>query len=371
MPENFVSLRYPENLGTSSSPNYVTFSPVEIDYGTGTNYGNPVDRGSGGLFGGGSGGGLDINLGGGNPFKQIANQIGGTLTSLADAALDSIDAIGSIFEAGSLSAKASAFGKIVNGKIRIGDFILSSGIKTTAPQLNTKGSISLYLPQSLTSNTSANYENKELGATGAAALEATSGTDTLNASEDAPKLLEALLGDTIKRTGQLGDILAIKEGAIVNPYSYQLFGGVSHRTFSYQFDFVPKNAKEAREVANICDMFLFYMLPSKGIGDAETKFFSQNELKDGEAATKDNMGSEIKGDFGRHFLKMPSMWEINYFRNGNELSHVQKPNKCFMDTCNITYGGDSGNLLHSDGSPVKTTIEMSFTEVEPLVRGRQ
>lgn len=355
MPENFVSLRYPEDLGTSSSPNYVTFSPVEIDYGVGTNYGNPVDRGSGGLFGGGSGGGLDINLGGGNPFKQIANQIGGTLTSLADAALDSIDAIGSIFEAGSLSAKASAFGKIVNGKIRIGDFILSSGIKTTAPQLNTKGSISLYLPQSLTSNTAANYENKELGAVGGAALEDVSNIDNLSSSTTG--VLQALVGDTIKRTGQLGDILAIKEGAIVNPYSYQLFGGMSHRQFSYQFDFIPKNAKEAREVSNICDMFLFYMLPSKGLKE-DFKSYSQAET----ALPKEP-------GFGRHFLKMPSMWEINYFRNGNELSHVQKPNKCFMDSCNITYGGDSGNFLHSDGSPVKTTIEMSFTEVEPMVRG--
>ena len=365
MPGNFKSLRYPEDLGTSASPNYVTFTPMEMKYGE-TSYGNPVDRGSGGLFGGGGGGGLDIDLGAGNPFKQLAQGIGGQLNSLADAALDSIDAIGSIFEAGSLSGAATAFGKIVNGKVRIGDFILSSGIKTKAPQLNTLGSISLYLPQQLTANTSANYENKEVGATGAIALgigEDGSMVDSMGSGEGVGKFAKALIGETVKRSGQLGDILQIKEGAIVNPYSYQVFGGMTHRQFSYQFDFVPKNKKEAQEVANICDMMLFYMLPSKGAKASSPGDYSENA--DGKLAK----GTSSLVD-SKHFLKMPSQWDIAYYKDGNRLSnYIQEPKRCFMDSCNITYGGDSQNLLHTDGAPVKTSMELSFTEIEPLVRG--
>ena len=366
--ENFKSLRYPEDLGTDASPNYVTFSPMEMVYSD-TTYGNPVDRGSGGLFGGGGGGGLDIDLGAGNPFKQLAQGIGGQINSLADAALDSIDAIGSIFEAGSLSGAATAFGKIVNGKVRIGDFILSSGIKTKAPQLNTLGSISLYLPQQLTANTSANYENKEVGATGAIALGIGSddGSKSLvdSVNSNPGNFAKALIGETVKRSGQLGDILQIKEGAIVNPYSYQVFGGMTHRQFSYQFDFVPKNKKEAREVANICDMMLFYMLPSKGSKTASSpgdySETADGKLKKSESSLVDS----------RHFLKMPSQWDIAYYKDGNRLSnYIQEPKRCFMDSCNITYGGDSQNLLHTDGAPVKTTMELSFTEIEPLVRGK-
>ena len=365
MPGNFKSLRYPEDLGTSASPNYVTFTPMEMEYGE-TSYGNPVDRGSGGLFGGGGGGGLDIDLGAGNPFKQLAQGIGGQINSLADAALDSIDAIGSIFEAGSLSGAATAFGKIVNGKVRIGDFILSSGIKTDAPQLNSLGSISLYLPQQLTANTSANYENKEIGAVGAEAIQAESLAEQITAGGGGVgTFAKALIGETVKRSGQMGDILAIREGAIVNPYSYQVFGGMSHRQFSYQFDFVPKNKKEAREVANICEMMLFYMLPSKGADDnTSAGDFSEN-AETGKVEKKDSLIG------GRHFLKMPSQWDIEYYKDGNRLSnYIQEPKRCFMDSCNITYGGDSQNLLHTDGAPVKTTMELSFTEIEPLVRGK-
>lgn len=367
MPENFKSLRYPEDLGTDASPNYVTFIPMEMVYGK-TSYGNPVDRGSGGLFGGGGGGGLDIDLGAGNPFKQLAAGIGGQLNSLADAALDSIDAIGSIFEAGSLSGAATAFGKIVNGKVRIGDFILSSGIKTDAPQLNSLGSISLYLPQQLTSNTSANYENKEIGAIGAEAIEASSLTDNITSGVGVGNFAKALVGESVKRSGQMGDILAIREGAIVNPYSYQVFGGMSHRQFSYQFDFVPKNKKEAQEVANICDMFLFYMLPSKGA--AEDKLSGKTA---GSYDEQPEDGSEKASGIldSKHFLKMPSQWMIEYYKDGNRLTnYIQEPKRCFMDSCNITYGGDSQNLLHTDGAPVKTSIELSFTEIEPLVRGK-
>jgi len=367
MPENFKSLRYPEDLGTSASPNYVTFSPRETVYAK-TNYGNPVDRGSGGLFGGGGGGGLDIDFGAGNPFKQIAKGIGGQLESLADAALDSIDAIASIFEPGSLSGKATAFGKVVNGQVRIGDFILSSGIKTTAPQINTQGSISLYLPQQLTSNTAANYENKELGVTGQLGIEQAAMSDLVGA-DGLGKVASSIIGETIKRSGQIGDVLAIREGAIVNPYTYQVFGGMSHRQFSYQFDFVPKNAKEAREVANICDMFLYYMLPSKGGGVFENKAGEQIADDINTANKKAKEGKTDKEAIAsKHFLKMPSTWEISYWRDGNSLTHIQQPNPCFLDSCNITYGGDTQNLLHTDGSPVKTSIELSFTEIEPQVR---
>ena len=98
MPENFKALRFPQDLGTNSSPNYITFMPEELTYAD-TDYGNKVDRGSGGLFGKSDGGSaFDIDLGAGNPFKQIGKAIGGQLESIADAAVDTVNAIGSIFD---------------------------------------------------------------------------------------------------------------------------------------------------------------------------------------------------------------------------------------------------------------------------------
>ena len=90
MPENFKALRFPQDLGTNSSPNYITFMPEELSYEP-TNYGNKADRGSGGLFGKSDGGSaFDIDLGAGNPFKQIGKAIGGQLESIADTAVDTV-----------------------------------------------------------------------------------------------------------------------------------------------------------------------------------------------------------------------------------------------------------------------------------------
>ena len=156
----------------------------------------------------------------------------------------------------------------------------------------------------------------------------------------------AVLSETVRQSGQVGDAISVAEGQIVNPYSYQVFGGMAHRTFNYQFDLVPRNAREAEEIKRICDMFLYYMLPSKGGKSANI-----------------NVGTE-------HFLKMPSQWDIKYYRNGNQLTHHQQPFKCFLSSCDIQYGGDAENFLHEDGSPVKTSLSLSYVEIEPLIQNK-
>ena len=160
-------------------------------------------------------------------------------------------------------------------------------------------------------------------------------------------LASAVLAETVRQSGQVGDAISVAEGQIVNPYSYQVFGGMAHRTFNYQFDLVPRNSREAEEIKRICDMFLFYMLPSKGGGSANLK----------------DVASE-------HFLKMPSQWDIKYYRNGNQLTHHQQPFKCFLSSCDIQYGSDAENFLHEDGSPVKTSISLSYIEIEPLIQNK-
>ena len=354
MPKDFKALRFPQDLGTESSPNYITFMPEEVQYKT-QEYGNKVDRGSGGLFGSSERGGLDIDLGAGNPFKQLGESIGGQLTSIADAAIDSINAIGSLFDGGSLSATATKFGKLVNGKVKIGDFILSSGLKTEAPKIKNLGSISLYLPDTLNATTAAEYSAKEIGSLGQSAV--SQGGSVVDTIKDAQKsdssIASGLLGEIVRQSGQVGDVLAVQSGQIVNPFSYQVFGGMAHRTFNYQFDLVPRNAREAEEIKRICDMFLFYMLPSAG-NSQDIQDFSG--LKNPE------------GDKTNFFLKMPSQWDIKYYRNGNQLTHHQQPFKCFLSSCDIQYGGDAENFLHEDGSPVKTSLSLSYVEIEPLMR---
>ena len=172
--------------------------------------------------------------------------------------------------------------------------------------------------------------------------------DAIKNPKSGSGLASAVLAETVRQSGQVGDAISVAEGQIVNPYSYQVFGGMAHRTFNYQFDLVPRNAREAEEIKRICDMFLYYMLPSKGGESANIKL---------NTATN-------------HFLKMPSQWDIKYYRNGNQLTHHQQPFKCFLSSCDIQYGGDAENFLHEDGSPVKTSLSLSYVEIEPLIQNK-
>ena len=128
-------------------------------------------------------------------------------------------------------------------------------------------------------------------------------------------------------------ILARSTGQILNPNMELLFNGPSLRTFRFQFKFVPRGPKEAREVESIIRTFKYHMAP--------------------------------KVD-GQTFLKTPDIFELRYRQGGQPHSFLHKFKQCFLSNVNVNYTGEGNYTTYEDGTPVSMIMDLTFQELEPI-----
>ena len=128
-------------------------------------------------------------------------------------------------------------------------------------------------------------------------------------------------------------ILARSTGQILNPNMELLFNGPSLRTFRFQFKFVPRGPKEAREVESIIRTFKYHMAPKV----------------DGES-----------------FLKTPDIFELRYRQGGKPHSFLNKFKQCFLSSVNVNYTGEGNYTTYEDGTPVSMIMDLTFQELEPI-----
>ncbi len=119
------------------------------------------------------------------------------------------------------------------------------------------------------------------------------------------------------------------------------FSGVSLRSFSFAFKFLPKSARESLEIKKIVKFFRFHAYPDQippqtdfGIGYEYPTLF-KIQLLSGNSGAFTNVGTPIK---------------YSYIRN---VSTTYNP---------------SAPVLHDDGSPVEVDLSISFTEYKALTR---
>lgn len=331
----FKSLRFPSELGTDEAPAYIRFTPQQVKYG-GTTGLNGVNSPSV------SGGSRSSYLAGsaGNPFEQIAQQVGGVIDSFANGASQAVSAISNVFDTASLSSSVSNLGKILSGTVRIGNFQLNFGQKTNPDELFSLGSISLFLPNTLSTGSSVDYGATELGGIGSAVTrQLESGVDKI----DVGGLASGMVQDLMTLSDKQVAVNAMSTGLVANNFSYQIFNGVPHRNFEYEFKMVAKSENESVSIRDICDSFLWYMLPAR--------------VQQGAGTTS------------LHFYEVPCQWKIEYLKQGNRLEYHQQPFACFLTSVNVDYGsGGESAATYTDGAPIEVSLKLSFVEIEPIYR---
>jgi hypothetical protein len=129
-------------------------------------------------------------------------------------------------------------------------------------------------------------------------------------------------------------------GLAINPRQQQTFNGVNTRGFDFTFSFAPKNQKEAVEVSKIIRAFRKKAHPSLN---------------------------------NKTFLNVPDEFEIRYYKVFNngvvaENLFLNKIGRCALTAINVDYTPNGINATFPDGSPVRTSLTMQFTELRPLVR---
>ena len=336
---SFGNLRYPANVGSSNDyPNFIRFEPGIVKYGgseslkTGS---NPVSsKSSVGLNNSilnQTNAGQTITS-----FSDAFQQIEGGLQGIAQGASQTVNSFRQLGNA-VVTGDVNAIGKFIQGKVKILGQDLELGIKTLADTKNSAGSINLFLPFELRANSSVDYATAQLGGLGTAAVDAVSSIDKNGVMDAAGKLIPGAIQDFLA-TGNKKAILGVATGQVANNFSFQVFNSVLHRQFNYSFRMMPKDADESAIIKQICDKFLYFMLPART-----------------------NVG-------GLGYYEVPCQWTISYMRQGEKLKYHEQPRASFLQNVDVQYGGDTQNALFNDGSPMEVTLTLQFVEIEPLYR---
>jgi hypothetical protein len=122
-----------------------------------------------------------------------------------------------------------------------------------------------------------------------------------------------------------------------------LFDSMSLRTFTYNFQFAPRNEQEAEEVQKIIQLFRFHMAP---------------ELRPGV----------------NRYLGLPSQFDIHYMflsKDGaaSENNFYNRIATCVLQECKVNYT-PNGVKSFEDGGPTQTTMTLSFKEIELLTKDK-
>ena len=234
---------------------------------------------------------------------------------------------------------------------------LSSVRKTTT---RITDSIALYLPPNVADSTSAQYEDTPTGILGVAATDIIRGVKAFN--EDDFELIGSLGGKALKETFQeilknLGggavEALTGNEGAIPlankvfgradNPFVEVFFNTMNIRTFTYNFNFAPRNEDETMEIQEIIQLFRFHMAP------------------------------ELQAQNSR-YLTLPSEFDIHYMYKANdgnsyENDYYNRISTCVLENVSTNYT-PNGVKSFADGAPTQITMSLSFRETEVLTKAK-
>ena len=229
--------------------------------------------------------------------------------------------------------------------------------------------IFLPMPMNIADNNSANWEADRLNgvdativnATGQAVTDLSLGNvlrDPIKAASQTVEGLTNTAADALdKITGQDKDaikqflvakavgrfrnvnansVIARTTGKVVNPNLELLFKSPELRAFEYQFEFTPRSSAESDVVKNIIRTLKQDSAPKKGNG-------------------------------GGLFLTTPNVFRLSFRRGQNLHPFLNQFKICALKGMRVDYtSGTGGYRVYEDSTPVKMTMNLSFTELTPI-----
>jgi hypothetical protein len=264
-------LKYPQDLGSSTRAHYVTFRIYDI---------------------------IPFSLEGGSTWS-FSDLMGGGSSNFLDKVTNFFD----------------DFTKNLN---------LSS---LTAPLSEQKAEISLYIPDSVTFDYSAQYGEVILNPLAAG-----------NALENLPGIIGGVANKVAAvASSDVGKLFLRSQGLAINPNQQLMFDSIPLRTFSFEFVFMPKSKQETDDVKKIIEAFKMYSRPRT-----------------------------VEGSYGMIFVP-PSIFKIDFrFLNGRN-QYINKVADSVVENVEIDYT-PNGWSTHQDGSPVNIKMKVQFKELSLIDR---
>jgi hypothetical protein len=127
-------------------------------------------------------------------------------------------------------------------------------------------------------------------------------------------------------------------GNILNPNLELLFSGVNLRSFVFDFDFAPRDARESGIVKEIIRIFKQSMSPRTGSGHA---------------------GAGL-------FIQAPNVFLLKYKTGSQNHPYLNKFKPCALTNMGVNYTGSGSYATYADKTPVHMKLSLSFTELNPI-----
>ena len=219
----------------------------------------------------------------------------------------------------------------------------------------TTAAIALYMPPGVSVSYGMSYNVASTDASGTIAKALGSAATADSKAAQVKSILSGVKGAAgssfMKALDEVGESLGAGEpaklvtkafGIALNPHEEQFFEKPSFRSFDYNFEFWPRNEKEANVVNSIIALFKYHMHP-----------------------TLDNAA-------GGRFFKVPSEFEIHYAYLGQENEYLNKISRCVLSDMSVKYGPDeqfSAFRPNIKGAPpVSTSMTLSFQETQFITK---
>jgi|TARA_B100001094_G_scaffold174239_1_gene168475 hypothetical protein len=212
--------------------------------------------------------------------------------------------------------------------------------------------VALYMPQSVKVGYSQNYDSDtETGLAGTAEATGMAIGDAEGAAAKVQAAMQGIVGGVATQAKEiLGEFISLagmgdpvrfaakRAGVAVNPRNEAFYSSPSQRTFSFEFDFWPRNAKEAQAVEDIILIFKYNSAPGFADKTQQSVFTT------------------------------PNYWKVSYMYNGGENPHLNKIGACFCTDVQVDYAPDGqfttfgGEITKGGGVPVHTKLTVSMLE---------
>jgi hypothetical protein len=215
-------------------------------------------------------------------------------------------------------------------------------LKLSPQKYTDRGSISLYIPDTMNFSYGASYNDISLTGVIGKAIGATAGVigDAISSKiKKADSSIGQALGGLKNIASADAAKLILKEGGLaINPKLQLLFEGIGFRSYQMAFTFTPYSQQEAEQVTKIINTFKQYAAPRL-----------------------------VNGSIGGMFFIPPAVFQPKFYFNGQENKKINAVTESVITNIDVNYG-PNGWATFNDGGPVQTTLTLQFKETIILDR---
>ncbi len=267
-----------------------------------------------------------------------------TATGLAGAGLGSIVGAGGGFAGGGL----------IGGGLGLaaGAVIAKQAPTMTRAQRRLKTAIALHIPNTLNISYSVSYDEDSTAGLAMLAQAGRTVGDIVKSIQESPSKMADIAKNAGKQLlesgGGAATALALNvapggvgaaAGLAANPKKEQIFKGVDFRTFTFDYQFYPRDSKEAGNVLRIIEQFKYHMHP------------------------------EFKDNGGFVYI-YPSEFDVVYYQGAMENRNIHRHTSCVLTNMNVNYTPQGQFTTFADGMPTQINVTLTFKELALLTKDK-